>query len=538
MTGGDYVATQRSPDGQEHRRGPGALVRGGRGSPRARAARPPRRARDERPRRRLGVDVRARRRRARRRALQPVARRRGRGLLAARFDDYDTDPEVRAAVARLDVRWVVLGRGFLRAARGRRGSRAWRTSRASASCSWCTRTPISRSIASDRRADRRGDDRRSGRARGQVGCGSRSIRAGRRRSGGRSPRSGNAVARGRAARRGGQRRRPAPLLRRWSLAGHVQRAGELAGLRRRPVPYGWRPVRGSRAVLGESAARGREHPRTADMVFEPARLALRRPRLRRCRGRRVRRLREHTVARRGGGPTGRPRHRALVRSLLRLDLRRTGGPARHHHGALGHERRGRHPCRSAHIAVHSASAHGARRTHGRHRQDCLPPGADPLRVCLRPRAGRSRQPAPGRRHPRRPGDGGAVDPAGVGWSGAGRSGPPERRTRTTSHTPSSCPASGYLPSGGSGSPRMRWLAPARATTCGIPPIEPPPGLGPAARRLLLGNPALLARALGVAMQATLGQISPTCPRAAQWRRRRRSGRWGRPGHGRPSSPRN
>ncbi|MDD7966367.1 DUF6541 family protein [Actinomycetospora lemnae] len=35
-------------------------------------------------------------------------------LLAARFDDYDTDPAVQAAVSRLDVRWVVLGRGFLR----------------------------------------------------------------------------------------------------------------------------------------------------------------------------------------------------------------------------------------------------------------------------------------------------------------------------------------------------------------------------------------------------------------------------------------
>ena len=35
-------------------------------------------------------------------------------LLAERFDDYDTDPQVRAAAARLDVRWVVLGQGFLR----------------------------------------------------------------------------------------------------------------------------------------------------------------------------------------------------------------------------------------------------------------------------------------------------------------------------------------------------------------------------------------------------------------------------------------
>jgi hypothetical protein len=35
-------------------------------------------------------------------------------LLAERFDDYDTDPQVRAAVARLDVRWVALGQGFLR----------------------------------------------------------------------------------------------------------------------------------------------------------------------------------------------------------------------------------------------------------------------------------------------------------------------------------------------------------------------------------------------------------------------------------------
>jgi hypothetical protein len=35
-------------------------------------------------------------------------------LLSKRFDDYDTDPAVRAAAGRLDVRWVVLGRGFLR----------------------------------------------------------------------------------------------------------------------------------------------------------------------------------------------------------------------------------------------------------------------------------------------------------------------------------------------------------------------------------------------------------------------------------------
>lgn len=35
-------------------------------------------------------------------------------LLSQRFDDYDTDPAVRAAAARLDVAWVVLGRGFLR----------------------------------------------------------------------------------------------------------------------------------------------------------------------------------------------------------------------------------------------------------------------------------------------------------------------------------------------------------------------------------------------------------------------------------------
>jgi hypothetical protein len=35
-------------------------------------------------------------------------------LLSKRFDDYDTDPAVRAAAERLNVRWVVLGRGFLR----------------------------------------------------------------------------------------------------------------------------------------------------------------------------------------------------------------------------------------------------------------------------------------------------------------------------------------------------------------------------------------------------------------------------------------
>lgn len=35
-------------------------------------------------------------------------------LLADRFNQYDTDPAVRAAAARLNVRWVLLGRGFLR----------------------------------------------------------------------------------------------------------------------------------------------------------------------------------------------------------------------------------------------------------------------------------------------------------------------------------------------------------------------------------------------------------------------------------------
>ncbi len=39
-------------------------------------------------------------------------------LLSQRFDDYDTDPAVRAAVERLDVRWVVIGRGFLREEEG------------------------------------------------------------------------------------------------------------------------------------------------------------------------------------------------------------------------------------------------------------------------------------------------------------------------------------------------------------------------------------------------------------------------------------
>lgn len=35
-------------------------------------------------------------------------------LLAERFDRYDTDPQVRAAATRLGVRWVAVGRGFLR----------------------------------------------------------------------------------------------------------------------------------------------------------------------------------------------------------------------------------------------------------------------------------------------------------------------------------------------------------------------------------------------------------------------------------------
>jgi hypothetical protein len=35
-------------------------------------------------------------------------------LLAQRFDDYDTDPEVRAAASRLGVGWAVVDRGFLR----------------------------------------------------------------------------------------------------------------------------------------------------------------------------------------------------------------------------------------------------------------------------------------------------------------------------------------------------------------------------------------------------------------------------------------
>ncbi|MCT2586688.1 DUF6541 family protein [Actinophytocola gossypii] len=35
-------------------------------------------------------------------------------LLARKFDEYDTNPEVRAAVERLDVRWVAIGQGFLR----------------------------------------------------------------------------------------------------------------------------------------------------------------------------------------------------------------------------------------------------------------------------------------------------------------------------------------------------------------------------------------------------------------------------------------
>ena len=35
-------------------------------------------------------------------------------LLSQRFDDYDADPAVRDAAARLDVRWVVVGQGFLR----------------------------------------------------------------------------------------------------------------------------------------------------------------------------------------------------------------------------------------------------------------------------------------------------------------------------------------------------------------------------------------------------------------------------------------
>jgi hypothetical protein len=35
-------------------------------------------------------------------------------LLAQRFRDYDRDPAVRAAAARLGVRWVVVGEGFLR----------------------------------------------------------------------------------------------------------------------------------------------------------------------------------------------------------------------------------------------------------------------------------------------------------------------------------------------------------------------------------------------------------------------------------------
>jgi hypothetical protein len=40
-------------------------------------------------------------------------------LLAARFNKYDTDPKVRAAVRRLHVGYVILGRGFLRPGAGR-----------------------------------------------------------------------------------------------------------------------------------------------------------------------------------------------------------------------------------------------------------------------------------------------------------------------------------------------------------------------------------------------------------------------------------
>ncbi len=53
--------------------------------------------------------------------VRPVAAHFGRGavgeapkLLARKFDHYDTSPEVRAAVQRLDVRWVMVGPGFVR----------------------------------------------------------------------------------------------------------------------------------------------------------------------------------------------------------------------------------------------------------------------------------------------------------------------------------------------------------------------------------------------------------------------------------------